>query len=289
MNRGRGVGFFAVVLVILLAAGLGLGGCGSPATTSLTQPPVSPTMATTTSTAPGSSTSTTSASSTTEAPTTTKKPTTTKPPTTSVPAGGKEYSVLPTEDKVVALTFDAAYEPAPLAGILAALEEVDAAGSFFLTGEFVEDFPAEVAAIRAAGYAIGSHSYSHPDFVELSDAQIREQLRLTEDLLDSAGVQDPRPLFRFPYGSRDERTLSLLGEEGYVSFFWTIDTLDWKPERTTDEIRQVILDKLRPGAIVLMHVGSPQTAEILPRILVDLAERGYRTVGLREALAAYGG
>ncbi len=283
MDSGRGLGFFVVGLAILLAAGVGLVGCGSPATTSVTQPPVSLTVATTTSTDSGSSTSTASVSSTTTSLTT---PTT---GTSSVPAGGKEYSVLPTEDKVVALTFDAAYEPAPLAGILAALEEADAMGTFFLTGEFVEDFPAEVAAIRAAGYAIGSHSYSHPDFVELGDAEIRKQLYTTAQLLDAANVADPRPLFRFPYGSRDERTLSLLGEEGYVSFFWTIDTMDWKPERTTTEIRQVILDKLRPGAIVLMHVGSPQTAEILPRILADLTERGYRTIGLREALAAYGG
>jgi peptidoglycan/xylan/chitin deacetylase (PgdA/CDA1 family) len=78
----------------------------------------------------------------------------------------------------------------------------------------------------------------------------------------------------------------VLGSEGYVSVFWTIDTLDWKPERTPAQIKATVLDNLKPGAIILMHVGSKQEAQVLPEILREIKTRGYRFVNLREALPA---
>jgi peptidoglycan-N-acetylglucosamine deacetylase len=78
--------------------------------------------------------------------------------------------------------------------------------------------------------------------------------------------------------------LSVLGAEGYVSVFWTIDTLDWKPDRTATQIEAAVLDKLSPGAIVLMHVGGKQTAQALPAILDEIKARGYSFVTLREAI-----
>ncbi|KYF62948.1 hypothetical protein BE11_45355 [Sorangium cellulosum] len=63
-----------------------------------------------------------------------------------------------------------------------------------------------------------------------------------------------------------------------------MDTLGWKGTDdgiTTDIVRQRILDRLRPGAVVLMHVGahpedgSTLDADALPGIIQDLRGRGY--------------
>lgn len=268
-----------VLVVLTLVAGCALlpAGGGTSATVTSDLP-----YATTTSIAPTTTSSLPPATVTTAPPATT----TTNP--VAIPKEGKEYAVLPTDDKVVALTFDAAYDPEPLNGILAALKAGNAKGTFFLTGEFVRDFPDSVRAIRAAGHAIGNHSWSHPDFVNENQEEIRSQLRRTAAALEELGVADPRPLFRFPYGSRNARTLEVVAAEGYLSYFWTIDTLDWKEDRTPEQVRASVLDRLRPGAIVLMHVGSRQTESVLPQLLEDLADRGYKTIGLREALEAYG-
>lgn len=274
---------------MMLLACLGLmSGCTLPAGEQDTPSTTStlPYATTTTTESPTSSSTSTSTAATTTS--TTTKRTSTTVPAVVVPEGGKELVTLPTRDKVVALTFDAAYDPEPLAAILAALKKANAKATFFLTGEFVRDFPDSVLAIKAAGHAIGNHSWSHPDFLEVSDDEIRSQLRRTAAALTKLGVADPRPLFRFPYGSRNKAALRVVGSEGYLSYFWTIDTIDWKEDRTPEQVRASILDKLQPGAIVLMHVGSRQTASVLPQILDDLAERGYKTVGLREALQTYG-
>ena len=47
-----------------------------------------------------------------------------------------------------------------------------------------------------------------------------------------------------------------------------------------------MLEKLQPGAIILMHVGGKATAGILPTLIEDLRSRGYGFVDLRTALGA---
>ena len=78
----------------------------------------------------------------------------------------------------------------------------------------------------------------------------------------------------------------MLGDEGYVSVYWTIDTLDWKTDRTEAQIRSTVLANVQPGAIILMHVGGKATAGVLPTLIGDLRSRGYGFVDLRTALGS---
>jgi peptidoglycan-N-acetylglucosamine deacetylase len=277
-RRWRFVVCVALVGWTVMAAALGCADGGTPGGDSVTSTAVTPP-------ATGSSTTLTTASTTTIPFASTTAPvSTTKPPTTLAPgalAPGKEYAKVPGKARVVAFTFDAAYDPKPLADILDALAAADAPATFFLTGEFIADFPDSVAKIVRAGYPVGNHSYSHPDFTTLSDAKIRSQLERTAALIADAGAADPRPLFRFPYGARDHRTLAAVGDAGYAGVYWTIDTLDWKPERTSAQVEAAVLDHLQSGAIILMHVGSRQTASVLPEIIRKVRAEGYTLVALR--------
>jgi peptidoglycan/xylan/chitin deacetylase (PgdA/CDA1 family) len=278
--------------LVLLAVGLWLGGCafpggGASSTTGSEKRASSTTWPPTTVLPPMTSQPlSTLQPSTTIQPFTTSPSTTTLRSTTTTLRPGKDYTRIPTKEKVVALTFDAAYDPAPLEDILAALKAAGADATFFLTGEFVHDFPQWTKRITTAGYPIGNHSYSHPDFTKLSDQSMRNEIRKTAAALVKVGASNPKPLFRAPYGALSKRVLSVVGSEGYVSVFWTIDTLDWKAGRTPDQIKAVVLTKLKPGAIILMHVGSKQTARVLPELLTEIKARGYRFVNLREALPA---
>jgi peptidoglycan/xylan/chitin deacetylase (PgdA/CDA1 family) len=271
--------------MLLVALAALLSGCAAatpPSATTQDSGATTTTAQVTTTTSASGATTNVQAIATTTAP----HPLTTAKRTTGTVAleAGKEYERIPTNEKVVALTFDAAYDPSPLPAILAALDQAGANGTFFLTGEFLRDFPKSVAQIVAAGFPIGNHSYTHPDFTKLTDAQIRSQLSRTASAIVKAGAQDPRPLFRPPYGARNKHVLAVLRSAGYVSVYWTIDTLDWETTRTAHEIEHAVLSGLKPGAIILMHVGSKQTASILPTLLEKMKAQGYSFVTLREAL-----
>jgi hypothetical protein len=64
---------------------------------------------------------------------------------------GKDWTYIPTTRRVVALTFDAGANADGVASILATVRREHAPATFFLTGNFVREFPASARAIAGAG------------------------------------------------------------------------------------------------------------------------------------------
>ncbi len=270
---------------VLVLAGLGCGGekgaePASPPSTAAT------TQATTTVPAPPPATSTCAPDERPEPP---PPPPAAPPPVVpGVPASlrGTEWEVIPTSRKVVALTFDCGANADGIPAIVAALSAADAPATFFLTGSWAGTFPEQARTL--GGYTVGNHTYSHPDLTILGPAAVRSEVRRAERAIRKATGDDPRPLFRFPYGARDTRTIGIVNDLGYGSIRWTVDTLGWKGRaegRTAATVRARVLAALRPGAIVLMHVGSAPDgstldADALPSLIAAIRARGYRLVEL---------
>ncbi len=186
----------------------------------------------------------------------------------------------------VALTFDAGASPVPGQSILKTLKSSGIHVTFFVTGKWAEQNPELVRQIAAEGHEIGNHSYSHPDFRKLADDAIVEQLRKTDEIVTRLTGQSTKPLFRFPSGGRDKRVLQVIGEEGYRSVYWSVDSWDaFKKGITGEEIEQRVLRRIQPGDIVLMHVGSAPTAQMLPDLIEKLRARGYQIVKVSELLS----
>lgn len=205
----------------------------------------------------------------------------------------QDLTVVPGAGRVVALTFDAGANAAGLPKILSTLSAKGVAGTFFLTGNWVEANPGGVGQIVSAGHRVANHSMTHPGFNGLNGAQITQQVRGAEQVILAAGA-DPKPLFRFPFGERDARTIAAVNDLGYVSVRWTVDTLGWKG--TSGGVNaQIVADRtlaaLQPGEIVLMHIGSNPDdgttldADALPQIIDRISAAGYGFVSLDALLS----
>lgn len=251
----------------------------TPATTPATSPTSRPTP-TAPITQPATSTTRPSATSTTRAPT-----------TCSLPSSllGKDLETIPTTRKIVALTFDAGASNAGVASILATLAKEGVPATFFLTGDFVDAYPSSARAM--ARYPLGNHTYNHPDLTDLTDSQVRTEIRSAASRISAVTGQNPKPYFRFPFGARDSRTIRLVNAECYVPFRWTVDTLGWKGTSGGQSVSTVVsrvLSAATPGEIVLMHVGANPDdgttldADALPRVIEGLRDMGYGFVTLRE-------
>jgi peptidoglycan/xylan/chitin deacetylase (PgdA/CDA1 family) len=195
---------------------------------------------------------------------------------------GAEWTRLPTSDKVVALTFDAGGNDAGVTPILNALAAAGVPGTFFMTGRWVEVYPARAKQISAL-YPVGNHTYDHPYLTKLSDAQVQEEIVHAQLLITSVTGRDPRPLFRFPYGNTDARTLADAHALGYGGIRWTVDTLGWEGRnngQSAASVQQRVMANLKPGEIVLMHVGaatdgSTLDADALPAMIKAIRAAGY--------------
>lgn len=255
----------------------------------------------------GVSTAQTSPSATTTAPpapTGSSTPGTAPPPpattsATSTPGTpgslrGRDVTVLPTTRHVVALTFDAGGDAAGLQSILRTLAAENVRATFFLTGRWVAANPGGVSAVIAGGHRIGNHSVSHPHVTALSTAQITAEVLGAQSTIRSAGA-DPRPLFRFPFGDRDARTIAAVNALGYVAVSWTVDTLGWEGTAggmSAQRVADRALAGLRPGEIVLMHVGANPDdgttfdADALPAVIHRMRAAGYGFVTLDALLGS---
>lgn len=201
--------------------------------------------------------------------------------------------MVPGAGRAVALTFDAGANSAGLPAILQTLAGVGIHGTFFLTGSWATANPAGVAAIVAGGHLVGNHSQTHPSFTGLLDAGIGDQVLAAQQAIQAAGA-DPRPLFRFPFGDRDTRTIAAVNNLGYVPVRWSVDTLGWKGTSGGISAQQVAdrtLSALQPGEIVLMHIGSNPDdgstldADALPQMIDRIRQAGYGFVTLDALLA----
>ncbi|OAE02002.1 polysaccharide deacetylase family protein [Arthrobacter sp. OY3WO11] len=217
------------------------------------------------------------------------------PPASPFPSAllNQDLTVIPNAGSVVALTFDAGANAAGLPKILSTLSAKGVTGTFFLTGNWVEANPGGVGQIASAGHRVANHSMTHPGFNGLDGTQIAQQVRGAEHTILAAGA-DPRPLFRFPFGERDARTIAAVNGLGYVAVRWTVDTLGWKGTSggvTAQTVADRTLAALQPGEIVLMHIGSNPDdgstldADALPAIIDRISAAGYGFATLDALLA----
>lgn len=217
--------------------------------------------------------------------------------TTPLPAPanllGRTIRTMPTERKVVALTFNSAWDETGLDTVLKVLHDYKATATFFLTGQFAELHPAAARSMAAAGHGIASHSYSHPHFGDLDCAGREREVRLADQALRTAIGTAPLPFFRFPYGETNAQQVAEVNAMGFANIEWTDDTngyLGTAGGMTVQKAVDRALNSLTPGEIIQMHVGDPNgrgpilDALALPLIIDAVRARGYEIADLRTLL-----
>lgn len=170
-----------------------------------------------------------------------------------------------------------------------------------------------------AGFDLGSHSYSHPNFADIATEQMKDEIARADDSLRPLLAANHRSLqfFRFPYndtGDTPEKHDAIAGflkERGYQIATCTIDTSDYefaqayaraigrRDRLMADRIRReylrysateidfyAALNKLvlgyEPPQVMLIH-DSLLNADAISELLALFRERNYVFVSLARA------
>ncbi len=192
----------------------------------------------------------------------------------------------------IALTFDAGGEADCFQDLITALEDAHVQSTFFITGKWANRNRGCAEAITKHGHEVGNHTWNHFDLTRQPDDIVRDEIARTEIFLTEITGQNPRPRWRAPYGSRDNRVLKIANHLGYKSIYWTIDSLDSvSPPKTPQFLINRLTGKTDTqldGAIILMHVGERSTADALPAIIGNLQARGFHLVTVSKLLQPSG-
>lgn len=184
----------------------------------------------------------------------------------------------------IALTFDDGPHPTYTPRLLEILKAEGVPATFFLLGDRIELYPEVAALIAAQGFEIGNHSFSHADATTQTGEEIRAEVERTQKLIHKATGRRPT-LYRPPYGKHNDALFAVLHEESMAAVNWSVDPRDWQRGETSESIRDFILGRAHPGAIVLLHDIHKRSVEAVPEIIAGLREQGFTFVTAGELVA----
>ncbi len=185
-----------------------------------------------------------------------------------------------TQEKQVAISFDAAWGADKTLDIINILKEFNASATFFLVGFWVDDYPDMVKAIDDAGFEIGTHSNTHPDMIKLDKNTMKNELETCISKIKSITNKDVS-LFRAPFGSYNNDLIDVASGLGLKTIQWDVDSLDWKGISAND-ICQRIMSRVKNGSIILMHNNSDFVLDGLRLVLNRLKVAGYKVTGISD-------
>ena len=188
--------------------------------------------------------------------------------------------------RVIALTFDDGPDPERTPALLDMLAELHVPATFFVLGKGVDAHPELCARIAREGHEIGNHTYNHRYLPLQSSENVHAELAATDAAIERATGLVPT-LARPPYGGRSPRNVRVFGRLAKRVVLWDVNSYDWKGAPAPD-VAQRVLERARPGSIILMHDGGrPQdeTIDAVRLLVPELRARGYELVTVSRALA----
>ena len=202
--------------------------------------------------------------------------------TTAAPERQLPIYCVQRDQKMVSLTFDAAWGNEDTQTLIDILQAHGVTATFFAVGDWAERYPESVKALAEAGNEVMNHSSDHAHFSSLSSQQIAENIRSCNEKIAALTGTEPT-LFRCPYGEYDDHVIQGVEALGMTAVQWDVDSLDWKGI-SAQEIRQRVLKNVRSGSIILFHNAAIHTPEALPGILDALRAEGYTVVPVSQLL-----
>ena len=171
----------------------------------------------------------------------------------------------------VYLTFDDGPIPESTPWLLETLAAFDAKATFFMVADNARRYPELHSRVLEEGHAVGNHTYHHvPPFRQSVD-EMMVDVALADSILHSR-------LFRPPHGLIRRSQQKALSKAGFRIVMFDLNTLDYRKDRTPEDIVKTVAGHVRPGCVINLHdslksIGKLRVA--LPEILSMLRERGY--------------
>ncbi|MBP1932013.1 polysaccharide deacetylase family protein [Ammoniphilus resinae] len=195
---------------------------------------------------------------------------------------------VPTQKKLIALTFDDGPSPIYTPQVLTILEHFGAHATFFQIGNRMERYPEIVEQVVESGHELGNHSMTHSYENKVGFQKFRDEITHADQIIQRYQPNHPK-LFRPPGGYLDNALLQEARKQGYKVVLWSYhqELKDWSMPGAMVMANHVIRNA-RNGDIILLHDGGGdrhQTIQALGIFLPVLKKRGFEFVSVSELLS----
>ncbi|MEG2222777.1 MAG: polysaccharide deacetylase family protein, partial [Oscillospiraceae bacterium] len=146
------------------------------------------------------------------------------PAVTTVSATERQLPIycVEVDQKVCAISFDAAWGNEDTQHLIDILEKYQIKATFFVVGDWAVKYPDSVKALADAGHEVMNHSDTHRHFNALSaDEIVADVTRCNEKVAAVTGVAPT--LIRCPYGEYDDHVVAAIRALGMEPIQWDVE------------------------------------------------------------------
>ncbi len=191
------------------------------------------------------------------------------------------YSVA-TDEKKIAITFDAAWSAEDTDKLIEILKKHKAKATIFAVGDWVDNNPEAVKKFHKNGHEMANHSNTHATFSKIGREEIKQEILDCNKKIEAITGVSPK-LVRAPSGDYDNKSIEVAESLNMKMIQWDCDSLDWK-KLSIEEMYSRVTSKVQNGSIILFHNGVENTPEALDKILTKLEKDGYEFVTVSELI-----
>lgn len=131
-----------------------------------------------------------------------------------------------------------------------------------------------------AGHSIGNHTHHHKSMPSLAtketfDEYVKE-IKEVEKIYHQITGTEMDKIYREPKGEWSERSLKIVSDLGYSTYFWSADHYDFGEDVPKEETLNRLLKRYHNGAIYLLHPKNKGNYEALDEFIQIMKKKGYQ-------------
>jgi peptidoglycan-N-acetylglucosamine deacetylase len=180
---------------------------------------------------------------------------------------------IPTNEKVIYLTFDDGPNEKTTRFILDTLKRYSAKATFFCIGKNVDRLPELYQNILDDGHAVGNHTQHHLNGWKAVPETYIDDIALATQKINST-------LFRPPYGRITKAEEKLLNRKfpNIEIVMWSVLSGDFDTNISGEKCYQNIVQKTGRGDIIVLHDSDKAQERMeyaLPKVLDHFSKKGF--------------
>ena len=184
---------------------------------------------------------------------------------------------IPSQEKVLYLTFDDGPIPQVTPWVLEQLQAFQAKATFFCVGDNIRKYPDVFDQVVRKGHAVGNHTLYHINGWQTENISYFHNVRHCANMVHSV-------LFRPPYGRLKPKQAQFL-QRHYRIVMWDVLSGDFDPKLSEEQCLANVINNAENGSIVVFHDSLKAEDKLryaLPRVLEHFAEQGFTFGKLNE-------
>lgn len=183
------------------------------------------------------------------------------------------------DEKTVYLTFDEGSNDTYMKEIVNVLNKYDVKATFFLCRNYIKNNPELMKLLVETGHSVGNHTHNHETMANYAtkenyETYLKEIQSVEETFYEITG----KPLdkvYREPRGEWSYRSLRLVKDLGYKTYFWSAAYNDFSRDLPKEVALMKLLQQKHNGAIYLIHPKNKGNYEAMEDFIKEMKRQGY--------------